>query len=326
MKKLRSCIIYYIIFQFTKSFLFPICSEAVKIFSSLRCVTDKQAGSGKSAIAYLVTDGKQTFILKVQKTTDKESLEKAETEVELLSRLKHPNIVELFDTAISPNYFYILLENGEEGTLSMVLRKHPKEFLDKNFILKIFRQLVEAIEYLHAKGIVHADLKSANIVFTNDLRPLVIDFDLSVEMGSENIQRGSEVYMDAEFFNTKSSIVEYNEMNDVYALGVLLYEMVHKKTPFKFINWKNLHKLIKDGKISIDKGVDVDIIRIIHDCMQDDRNKRIDIRGLKILVEDALQNPNSVVLEDSVDISNKEVLPTKVSVWITVVSLMIPEK
>ena len=287
----------------------PSCEEGIKNFEGYSCVSNKDVGSGASAIVYKVLDPKGVEkLLKMQKMESKADREKVRKEVQILMKLKHPNIVRLFRTAYVGGIAFYILEFAKRGNL-----KNMPMLTDKKEALKLFGQIVDAVNYMHKNNWVHGDLKAENIVITEENKPLVIDFDLSTNIGEISEPRGSIPYMDTAMLMSDDSKVKMTTESDIYSLGVILYELLHKKLPFKFDSIKGIKTKLNKGDYEIREGIDADIIQIIHECLLRDPNKRMGLNGIKTMIENALKNDKENKLNEPVILSNKDVLPARVS-------------
>lgn len=171
------------------------------------------------------------------------------TEIDLLKATDHPNIIKLYDIFEDTVYIYLIMEECTGGEFFERLAKKAKKktmYTEKDAAM-IFRQILEAINYLHAHGVCHRDLKPENLLFAtvDDNSSLkLIDFGLSKIFGSEDSKMkgavGTTFYMAPEVMNGV-----YNEKCDVWACGVILYIMLCGKPPFYSQDENDLKQKIK---------------------------------------------------------------------------------
>ncbi len=146
--------------------------------------------------------------------------------------LKHPNLVHLYDLKTdSQGDQWVIMEYVAGETLSSVLARHPKG-LPRELVREWFLALSRAVAYLHDQGIVHRDLKPGNIFLENGIVK-VGDYGLSKSIGAsqrtaQTMSVGTVHYMAPEI-----STGNYNKQIDVYAAGVILYEMLTGRVPFE---------------------------------------------------------------------------------------------
>lgn len=134
--------------------------------------------------------------------------------------MNHKYIIELLDFEVKNDKIYLLIEYAENGDLFSFI-KHFSTMSFKNQ-MTMFYKIILSVKYLHDNSLVHRDIKPENIMITNTLRPKLADF------GSTNAKRemsktfcGTYEYMAPEIYRRGKQ----NEKVDIWALGVLLYEI-----------------------------------------------------------------------------------------------------
>ena len=163
-------------------------------------------------------------------------LERFRREAVAAARLAHPNVVAVFDTGVDCGVAYIVMELVSGRTLRELLAAQGA--LGPARAVQIAAQVAEALDYAHAQGIVHRDVKPANILIADDGRVKVADFGIakaaSTVFGSnaELTQTGAIVgtakYLSPEQVNGEPQ----DRRADIYSLGVVLYEMLCGRPPF----------------------------------------------------------------------------------------------
>ncbi|MFN8656221.1 MAG: serine/threonine-protein kinase [Candidatus Obscuribacterales bacterium] len=167
------------------------------------------------------------------------SLKRLQREATSMANLKHPHIATLFDMVISKEAQpYLIMELIEGISLKQQLRDHGK--LTPQRAVNILLQVCEAMEYAHANGLIHRDLKPDNIMLTSDVRPdfvKILDFGIakSAEPNTEALTHqgqmiGSPLYMSPEQCVGKALP---DQRTDIYSLGVILYECLTGDVPFR---------------------------------------------------------------------------------------------
>ena len=151
------------------------------------------------------------------------------SEIDLLRAADHPNIIKLFAVFEDKVYLYLLMEECCGGSLFERLEKKnmKKNTFSEAKAAKIFKQILEALNYLHSHGVCHRDLKPENILFStmaDDSSLKLIDFGLSKVFDSEKNKMkgtvGTTFYMAPEVIKG-----QYNEKCDIWACGIILYIM-----------------------------------------------------------------------------------------------------
>ena len=170
------------------------------------------------------------------------------TEIDLLRATDHPNIIKLYDIYEDSVFIYLIMEECTGGEFFDRLAKKAKQnkMYTESDAARIFKQIAQAVNYLHAHGVCHRDLKPENILFSTiaeDSQVKLIDFGLSKVFNSENNEMkgavGTTYYMAPEVLTGK-----YTEKCDVWALGVILYIMLCGKPPFYSQNEEELKRKI----------------------------------------------------------------------------------
>ena len=223
-------------------------------------VFSKILGKGSYAIVKLAHHKKTGDIIAI-KTYDKirlcDPLKKAsvDREIKILKSIEHPNIIKYIDCFDNKRQLHLIMEYAGQRSLYEYIKANHNRCLEeqgKPFWLSnkqeakgIFRQIVEAISYLHKKSIAHRDLKLENIIFTSKEQVKIIDFGFSIQSNSKlRTFCGTPTYMAPELVR-KSEY--WGHKVDVWALGVLLYRMLTGIYPFrgKFLIGTNPNQRIK---------------------------------------------------------------------------------
>lgn len=154
------------------------------------------------------------------------------SEVDLLSRLYHPNIVQFIAACKKPPVYCIITEYMSQGTLRMYLNKKEPYSLSTETILRLALDISRGMEYLHAQGVIHRDLKSNNLLLNDEMRVKVADFGTScLETQSQESKgnMGTYRWMAPEMTKEKP----YTRKVDVYSFGIVLWELTTCLLPFQ---------------------------------------------------------------------------------------------
>lgn len=210
----------------------------MKVFNSLEEVVfcsdsgRRSLGTGSFASVKLVHHRDDNTKLYAMKTVEKRSpkaIQLISKEIKLHITLSHPHIIGFVDYLDFPKKVYIFLEYASNGDLFGYVNKRK---LSEDQCLRFFYQTCEGICYIHCKNIMHRDLKPENILVDGELNIKVADFGWSAEYFPEESRQtlcGTYEYMAPEIFAKKSQ----TKKTDVWALGVLLYELFHGHAPFR---------------------------------------------------------------------------------------------
>jgi hypothetical protein len=161
-------------------------------------------------------------------------LERFQQEARSVARLRHPNILTVHDFGQEGDLAYIVMDYVSGGTLKDLIG----EKVTLETALEIIIQIGSALHYAHQEGIIHRDVKPGNILMDQRDRPLLTDFGLakvlkaSVQLTESGIGMGTAAYVAPEQASGKA----VDARSDVYALGIVLYEMVTGRLPFEAEN------------------------------------------------------------------------------------------
>ena len=183
-------------------------------------------------------------ILDKDKINDEADIERIKREIHILSILRHPNIVQLYETITSENNIYIIMEYVEGKDLFQYI--YSMQHLTEYKSSQLFRQLISCLEYIHKLGIVHRDIKPENILLTKNKKNIkLVDFGLSNTYEEGELIKtacGSPCYAAPEMISGK----EYEGFySDLWSSGVVLYCMLVGKLPFDDEDIKKLYHNIK---------------------------------------------------------------------------------
>ena len=161
-----------------------------------------------------------------------EFLKRFHREADAAARLRHPNIIKIYEAGQIEGQSFIAMEYMDGGSLHDHLQKGRP--LDRNTVINIVSQIALALDYAHSHGVIHRDLKPSNILFTHDGRAILSDFGIAKTFASSLITEtgsilGTPYYMSPE---QAMGLREVDHRSDIYSLGVLCYEMLTGSVPF----------------------------------------------------------------------------------------------
>src|ERR1700682_2096114 len=156
--------------------------------------------------------------------------ERFQHEARSIGRLKHPNILEVFDYGQEEGVTFIVMELVEGGTLEDRLGA-PMELED---VVRTLEPLAGALDYAHARGIMHRDIKPSNILLQKDGTPVLADFGLALMAGStRRITATGMVMGTPEYMSPEQAADEpLGPASDRYSLAVVAYQMLTGRVPF----------------------------------------------------------------------------------------------
>lgn len=194
-------------------------------------------GQGGMADVFLAVDtilNRQVAIkiLRADLSTDAISILRFEREAQAAAALAHPNIVEIYDVGDYKGHHYIVMEFVSGKTLKQVIRSRGP--LVNEEAIDIMKQLCSAVAEAHTRGIIHRDIKPQNVIVKSDGSVKILDFGIATAKGSMQLTQANNVmgsvhYLAPELAKGESA----SPQSDIYALGIVLYEMLSGDVPFK---------------------------------------------------------------------------------------------
>jgi serine/threonine-protein kinase len=160
-----------------------------------------------------------------------EGLARFRREAQAAGRLSHPNIVGVYDFGETDDVAYIVMEFVAGGSLKEVLDK--REALDPGWVCTIMGQVLAALSFSHARGVVHRDVKPANVMLSGDGAVKLADFGIarieSSSMTSVGVIMGTPAYMAPEQFLGEPA----DSRSDIYAAGAMLFHLLTASRPYE---------------------------------------------------------------------------------------------
>lgn len=220
------------------------------------CVIEELIGQGGMARVYRAYQAHldrhvAVKVLPPYYAADQNFVERFKIESRAMARLTHPNIIVVHDAGREQGHLFITMEYVRGGNLKDYMESRPFSFAD---IPRIIHDLASALSYAHAQGIVHRDVKPVNVLMdiqrrvdasgheTVNRRVVLSDFGIAKMIASSNVIThtgagvGTPEYMSPE--QCRGTMVDAR--SDIYALGVMLYEMLTGHTPFEADNYTAL--------------------------------------------------------------------------------------
>merc|ERR550517_1726221 len=197
----------------------------------------KALGRGKFGSVYLAREKSSKFVvalkvLQKRQLSQKMVLHQLRREIEIQMHIRHPNITRMYAYFFDNSRIYMVLQYANGGEMYKYLKK-KRRFAEKeasNYI----RQVMEALYYLHKKNVIHRDLKPENILLHHG-KVLLADFGWSVHSPDKDIKRetfcGTLDYLAPELIERQP----HDHRIDLWALGILTFELLVGKPPFEMI-------------------------------------------------------------------------------------------
>ena len=251
----------------------------------------KEIGSGSFGRVYLATHVKTNvdYAIKVIDKRNKINIEGKpyfRREIEIMSKIRHPNCVRLFGNFEDENYCYFIMEYIPGGNLFTLMSNNRNIGLNIYLVASIVRDLASAIYYLHNMDppIIHRDIKPENILLTNNSKIKLTDFGWSNYINFEGEQRstlcGTPIYLAPEMIQNSG----HDKHVDIWCLGVLLFELLTGIPPFigqnRILLMKNIINVNISWPMPPRLPLDPDAKDLISKILKKNPNERISLENM----------------------------------------------
>jgi tRNA A-37 threonylcarbamoyl transferase component Bud32 len=164
--------------------------------------------------------------------SDPQFVKRFEQEAKIIAKLQHPHILPVHDYGEEDGYTYIVMPFVETGTLADVLHGEP---LPIHQISHIMTQVGDALDYAHSQGVIHRDVKPSNVLVDERGNCMLTDFGIGkILTGTTQLTRTGDVIGTPAYMSPEQGLgKELDGRSDIYSLGVMLYEMVAGRQPYK---------------------------------------------------------------------------------------------
>ncbi|WVR06241.1 hypothetical protein IAU60_003271 [Kwoniella sp. DSM 27419] len=208
------------------------------------------------------------------------------SEIDLLKNLNHPNIVKYKGFARDKENLFIVLEYCENGSLQTILKKFGK--FPESLVAVYVSQVLEGLIYLHEQGVIHRDIKGANILTNKDGSVKLADFGVSSRapqptLGSASTDRddnevvGSPYWMAPEVIEQSGA----STASDIWSVGCVVVELLEGKPPHgDLAPMQALWRVVQDESMKIPDGASPIVKDFLYHCFQKDPNLRVSAKKL----------------------------------------------
>jgi serine/threonine protein kinase len=246
---------------------------------------DEKLGEGGMAVVYRAYDFQRRVmvalkLLKPDYAEDTEFVHRFRREAHNLQRLSHPHIVRFYEFEEEGESAFMVLDYIDGPTLRRIMRQRGKPF-SPGEVLAYLRPVCSALSYAHSEKVVHCDMKPANVMLDHTGRVYVNDFGIARLSESATVTfstPGTAAYMAPEQWRSGDEVYP---ATDVYAMGIMLHEMLVGKQPYtgstsptrghnrEKIMWEHLHA-VPDAPSKVNSSVPSSIDKVIFKCLEKD--------------------------------------------------------
>lgn len=193
-------------------------------------------------------------------------VERFRSEAVTLAKLHHPNIATLYSLFRQGDELYMVLEFVRGETLDEILNRRGA--LPAEEVIPVFCQILDGINHAHEFGIIHRDIKPANMMLTEDGKLKVLDFGIARLLGTNRMTRAGNIIGTLEYMSPEQvKGQETDARSDIYALGMMLYEILTGRLPFETENEFELMKLQIESLPPIPRSINPSIPQVIEEAI-----------------------------------------------------------
>ena len=218
-------------------------------------------------------------ILEKDKIHDQKDVERITREIKILKKVRHPNVIQLYEIIETEKELYMIMEYCNGGELFDYIVRHTR--LSEKQACKFYLELISGIEYIHQSGVCHRDLKPENLLLDYDLTLKIVDFGLSnmYDTGATlKTACGSPCYAAPEMIAGK----RYHGLKtDIWSSGVVFYAMVCGYLPFEDPKTSNLYKKIMSADYSLPKFLSSQCKDVIRRILNTDPEQRYGVPDIR---------------------------------------------
>ncbi|KAF7299411.1 Cytokinesis protein sepH [Mycena indigotica] len=199
------------------------------------------------------------------------------SEIDLLKNLNHPNIVKYKGFVKTRDYLYIILEFCENGSLHNISKRFGK--FPENLVAVYISQVLEGLMYLHDQGVIHRDIKGANLLTNKDGTVKLADFGVASNTTSVNDGAvvGSPYWMAPEVIEQSGATTA----SDIWSVGCVVIELLEGHPPYHTLDpMPALFRIVQDDCPPIPEGASPIVKDFLYHCFQKDANLRISAKKL----------------------------------------------
>jgi len=220
-------------------------------------------------------------------------------EINLLKVLSHHNIVRYYDHIPTSSHSYIVMEFIENGSLEKIIKRHG--LLPESLVNVYISQVLNGLEYLHRQGVIHRDIKAANLLISTDGSIKLADFGVATKVSDLSSDNPDDAFAGTPYWMAPE-VIQMQGIStacDVWSLGCTIIELLTGTPPyFGLAPAAALYKIVQEDHPPIPQGISSALKDFLLNCFKKDENMRSSARQLLIhpwVKSIQLKNPESQV-------------------------------
>lgn len=250
-------------------------------YSFLRHLQSSNGGYSEVIVAYDEKSKKEVACKVFDRNNPHFAL--IEQEIRVGQCLRHPNIAPVLDVVYEEKVIILVMEYYKNGDMFNLIMEKNKNILR---IMRAFRQVVEAVVYLHDRGIAHMDIKPDNVFIDDNYDAKLSDFGCCETPASRKIQfysRGTVCFAAPEIFNGG---VEDHRPSDIWSLGIFILTALTRQLPYcgEVYDDDEVIRQVKKGDLKINGNLPCMASNIVKKCCQFEPKDRVNARQLLTLI------------------------------------------
>ncbi len=272
----------------------------------------EELGEGGMGIVYKVFDRKieEKVALKVlapEIAGDEKTIERFRNELKLARKVSHRNVCRMYDLSEEEKTPFITMEFVPGENLKSLIRRVGH--LSKAKAISIAKQICEGLAEAHRLGVVHRDLKPQNIMVDSEGNARIMDFGIARSIRTKSITETGMIIGTPEYLSPEQvEGIGVDHQSDLYSLGVIMFEMITGRVPFKgetplSVILKHKTDRPPDPR-KYDEQIPLAISRMILKCLEKDKNKRY--RTANELLDDLIEIEKGMITTQTVEIERIE--------------------
>lgn len=217
----------------------------------------------------------------------KDSLFFIREEIAIMKKLNHPNLVSLIEVLDDPeeDSLWMVLEMCKKGVVMKVGLDSDAEAYSAEQCRHWFRDLILGIEYLHAQGIIHRDIKPDNLLLTGDDCLKIVDFGVSEMFEKSADMRTAKSAGSPAFLPPELCMARHGDISgkaaDIWSMGISLYCLKYGRLPFHRDNVLEMYDSIRNEDLAIPPDEDPNLVDLLHRVLQKDPEQRMTMAELR---------------------------------------------